>query len=128
MLMNRLSTYNLEFAMTPKNGAKFLKLEHDRAYSWVHDLLPVKFTNYTKMGMIIPFGHVYVSHCFSDLLFRSMTGSLFTMTWAITALDIQSFLHNKLSFLKKKSLFWMTWVVISICRTSLELSFQMFQG
>lgn len=46
--MSDIFNFNVELALTPRNGAKFLKVEHDRAHSWVHDWLPVKFGTYFK--------------------------------------------------------------------------------
>lgn len=51
---SNLLNFNVELAMTPRNGAKHIKLEYDTAQSWAHDNLPMKFINYTKMGYLIP--------------------------------------------------------------------------
>lgn len=63
MNASQILSYNCELALTPKNGAKYLKLEHDRAQSWMHEYLPLKFGNYFKCGYILPLTNdaVYVN-------------------------------------------------------------------
>lgn len=52
--MEDISSYSAELALTPKNGAKFLKLEYDRIHAWMHKYLPLKIGNYFKCGVLVP--------------------------------------------------------------------------
>lgn len=62
--INDIFQLNWELAVTPKNRAKFIKIEHDRAHSWTKN--KVKFVNYYRMGYLFPLTNdiVYINDRF----------------------------------------------------------------
>lgn len=69
---NYLLNGNMELAMTPGNGAKFFKVECDRAKSWLHESLKIKFVNYTKFGLLFPLSNQHVPLNDKFFIFHNM--------------------------------------------------------
>ena len=58
---NKILNFNVELAMTPMSGAKFLKFEADRALSWLSEKHKIKFVNYMKWGYLLPLSNQTVA-------------------------------------------------------------------